>query len=611
MPAGGLAANDWGDASLGAISNGVGWSVAEEEQALVGAQGTVGGSTFAMEPRPAYALEPRPAMAGAAAPAAVRRLDQRLEAVRRHLDRQVKRLERRLEEVACASAAGGRWAELQGYVDGLAETVQGLIRHADDSASSSPQRRAASTPLAGSAAAAALQSALGVSQEDAQPHAGAGAGSDHTVELRARLLEFGTRLHSVERGLEGLSDLRSDLRAEVKALTSLVASGDHGNVPAVSGGKDDRDVIGGNMASVAMEHRVQKALLASGIHDHLSGMHEANEEFGSRLSRVEQGLEAAAPLQDLGHMQDEVAELAARLAALERGECAAGGGDYGPYQNYGGQELEGGGPGRDPAAPEEMLAPLAELGDQVGLLQDQVAELAARMQDAEQGLQDATRAEEVRQQVTHVSEQLLRLKTQRVSRGSGLADDDARELRRELSDMGEELSGLWTRVDGAERGLEGMAEALGRVCEEFAAFRERVATAASDDDLGASLSNIGDNTAATIAAAQPALSTTQSTQREAEEEDEEGEEKETDDSASELRPSHKHSAPPRWARAHGDQLAARGGEHVANGAGKNGQASSPLRQKVLEVERGLESMAEVVWDMKKQISGLRLRTSAG
>merc|ERR1719343_949059 len=68
----------------------------------------------------------------AALPAAIRHMEQRLETERRHADRQTQRLERRIEEVACASAAGGRWAELQGYVDGLAETVQGLVRAADD-----------------------------------------------------------------------------------------------------------------------------------------------------------------------------------------------------------------------------------------------------------------------------------------------------------------------------------------------------------------------------------------------------------------------------------------------------------------------------------------------
>jgi len=60
---------------------------------------------------------------------AVRRLEQRSEGDRR----KVLRLERRLEDSVQIPTAEGRWAELEGYVDGLADTLHALVRHAEDS----------------------------------------------------------------------------------------------------------------------------------------------------------------------------------------------------------------------------------------------------------------------------------------------------------------------------------------------------------------------------------------------------------------------------------------------------------------------------------------------
>ena len=37
---------------------------------------------------------------------------------RRHTERQLQRLERQVEELMSVPSAGGRWAELQGYVQG-------------------------------------------------------------------------------------------------------------------------------------------------------------------------------------------------------------------------------------------------------------------------------------------------------------------------------------------------------------------------------------------------------------------------------------------------------------------------------------------------------------
>jgi len=60
------------------------------------------------------------------------RLERRMETDRQQMSSQMQRVERRLEEFINASPSFGRMAELQGYVDGLGETVQGLVQRLED-----------------------------------------------------------------------------------------------------------------------------------------------------------------------------------------------------------------------------------------------------------------------------------------------------------------------------------------------------------------------------------------------------------------------------------------------------------------------------------------------
>jgi len=109
-------------------------------------------------------------------------------------------------------------------------------------------------------------------------------------------------------------------------------------------------------------------------------------------------------------------------------------------------------------------------------LEDLSVEYDGRLQEVEHGLHGIVQEQDVRQQVNHVSERVLRLamQTRRVgfSQG-GLADEEARELRSELSTVGEDLAGLCARMVGVEQGLQGMAVALDRVCEELGTLRAR------------------------------------------------------------------------------------------------------------------------------------------
>jgi len=58
----------------------------------------------------------------------LRRLEQQIEMERRQVERRLDKMERRIEEVASSSSSKGKWAELQGHVDGLEESLQNLIR---------------------------------------------------------------------------------------------------------------------------------------------------------------------------------------------------------------------------------------------------------------------------------------------------------------------------------------------------------------------------------------------------------------------------------------------------------------------------------------------------
>lgn len=198
------------------------------------------------------------------------------------------------------------------------------------------------------------------------------------------------------------------------------------------------------------------------------------------------------------------------------------------------------------------------------MVQDQLGELNARLQDVEQGIQDVAHAQEVRQQVNHVSEQALRLalRTQRVSRSHG-ADEEVRGLRDDFGALGEELAGVWARVEGAECGLEGMTAALGRVCEELAELRARADALEPGAGRGRGAG----------------------------------------------RPERRGEAAAEGDAASGDGSGSEGAAARAPEPGAGGAPPVPLRCKVQEVERGLESMAEVVWDLRKQVRGLRTRAA--
>eukprot|EP00930_Biecheleria_cincta_P026106 TRINITY_DN18459_c0_g4_i1.p1 TRINITY_DN18459_c0_g4~~TRINITY_DN18459_c0_g4_i1.p1 ORF type:complete len:559 (+),score=127.35 TRINITY_DN18459_c0_g4_i1:90-1766(+) len=480
-------------------------------------------------------------------PLAVRRLEQRIEAERRHVDRQMERLERRVEEVACGATGGGRWAELQGYVDGLAETVQDLVRRSEDGPEAGYEKSSGSTRLGigrekgngDSEAAASRVAALEkrVTQLEgpgSQLHEAIGLASEaseQTSELNSKMLQVGTRLMHVERGLDSLAALR-DLPDQVATLASSVS-------------REQRVSAQGATASELSETEIQHVL---------QGTCEQLGNQGARLQNVEQALE------ELGHLHEEVRRLGLHLSAGSQRE---------PLASEDFTSVSFVGKPQDAAELQEQLrdacdqidALRCELEEHTIMLQDQVADLGSKCQDLECGLQDVADAQETRQQVDHVGERALRLalRAQRAAHGQSIASNDARELREELSGVGEEIGNLWSRVEGAECGLESMATALGRICDELSSLRGAShrspcgRTAAADRDAHQHETN-GIRMPAAVQNRKPA-------------------------------------------------------ERARLELQMDDDESRELRSKVEELERSLESMAEVVWDLRKQVSAFRSRTS--
>merc|ERR1719272_2067432 len=111
-------------------------------------------------------------------------------------------------------------------------------------------------------------------------------------------------------------------------------------------------------------------------------------------------------------------------------------------------------------------------------MHERLMDLEGRVQDTEANLQDIQLDHDVRQETSHIGEQVLRLamRMQRLEHGGvdGTSAEDleeVRELRSELGDFSEQLLNLTGRLSHAERGLSGIAEAFSRVCEELAQLR--------------------------------------------------------------------------------------------------------------------------------------------
>ncbi|CAE7585529.1 unnamed protein product [Symbiodinium pilosum] len=115
-----------------------------------------------------------------------------------------------------------------------------------------------------------------------------------------------------------------------------------------------------------------------------------------------------------------------------------------------------------------------EAEEHATMMEDQVAELDARVDTLGSELQDMVQTQDARLQVDSVGERALRLAL-RAQRAANTQDfsEDVREMREELTEMSEDLTSLWQRVRSSELGLDSMAEAVSRICEELSHLKAR------------------------------------------------------------------------------------------------------------------------------------------
>lgn len=362
------------------------------------------------------------AAASAAASAAVRQVEQRLEAERRHTDRQLQRLERRLEEVAC-SVSGGRWAELQGYVDGLAETVQDLVRSVDGAGRGSPT-------LTEQAVAGAMRPL-----------------TERLVAAEARLAH-----------LEEEPEVPLPVTPEPHEGGAVPSSGERRCVVSPGSTLDEEESIDARLERLEC---IVRGLCAPAVAASVSAAAASAVECGQRLR-----------------------------CGISAGSLSSAGCE--PHLHDGTGNLDFLRPPREAEGTgcTQVEALEAEVASWTADFQEQVTQLRERLQEAENGLQDLAHAHEMRQEVEHVGEQVIRLtlQRQRLARGQQPATQEVEVLRRELDGVSEELAELWEKVKEAEGGLDGMANALSRVCGELAELKEHgLDSPSSSEELEASM----------------------------------------------------------------------------------------------------------------------------
>jgi len=187
-----------------------------------------------------------------------------------------------------------------------------------------------------------------------------------------------------------------------------------------------------------------------------------------------------------------------------------------------------------------------------------------------------------------------------MSRGPGVLAGDSRELRRELDEVGDELAELWHKAKDAECGLDGMATALDRVCGEVADLRILV-------EEGGCIGSESE-----------------------EEDEEEGTEPEVSGHGREPCASSSGEGPEAsssMAVAAASEAVAAAGSAAASGAGagagdggaagrfpsrkaggaawRRARDSSSLGRKVSDMEKSLNVMAEIVWDVRRTMANVR------
>eukprot|EP00927_Polykrikos_kofoidii_P086200 TRINITY_DN9592_c0_g1_i1.p1 TRINITY_DN9592_c0_g1~~TRINITY_DN9592_c0_g1_i1.p1 ORF type:complete len:513 (-),score=78.98 TRINITY_DN9592_c0_g1_i1:89-1441(-) len=369
-----------------------------------------------------------------------RQLEHRLEDDRRHLDQKIQRVERRLEELVSATEAGGRWAELQGYVDGLGLTVQELVRRLEVPGPGPNEMQGLADVkrkmVAFDERLKGLESQSAQAMKGLERGGGGRNGSGRLCEsgrdASLEAIELARRLDEMECRVEGnIHELWEQVRSFAHLAQSCAAQQEQ-----------QPTNTGHSCASEVGEHSV-------------------------RLSSIEQRIDALA------------AGTPNRAPSVEVDQRMPRGHRNDMCSNDGWMEERG---------VDQVASLRYEMEERCEHLQQQVTEISSCMQEmdrglreTEQGLHDLWMDQRVRQQVSQVGEQMMRFTLkdrgnanawQPGLRGDG-SDVALGHVQGEVGALGDELGSLQSRMHGVEHGLESMATALSRVCEEVAGLRCR------------------------------------------------------------------------------------------------------------------------------------------
>jgi hypothetical protein len=216
--------------------------------------------------------------------AAVRQLEQRLECEHRYNERQFQRLERQVEELTKVPLSEGRWAELQGYVDGLAGTVQTLVKRNEEAAIGAPVQvgNASIVACSDNASLTALRMRVdGLEDRQAQAEKSRDMqAKEHHQYVAEHLQNLGDRLLETEQGLARISSLA------VNSGTSAVEAAPM----AIERGRRD-DLTSTNKENRHESIEPPEAIAVAKTFEYI---HEELANFAARLEAAESAIEASA-----------------------------------------------------------------------------------------------------------------------------------------------------------------------------------------------------------------------------------------------------------------------------------------------------------------------------
>lgn len=234
--------------------------------------------------------------------AQLRRLEQQIELERRQVERRLDKMERRIEEVASLSTSSGRWAELQGHVDGLEESLQNLIKGTIELA---PAR------------------SHGANRCNGQVHGGSPASWGRVSELDDQVLQISHRLLRLEHSLQGYS---GDIERQPQEMLKFKDEVQEvlGHMESFKGWEEQmvmlEDQVGGMGRRLEdVTHELQEILETREAEDLVENLEERRWRLAMSAKQVTSGVAEGELRQELSTISEDLTSLFMRVEQSEVG----------------------------------------------------------------------------------------------------------------------------------------------------------------------------------------------------------------------------------------------------------------------------------------------------